>query len=112
LDRAASIWAKVDKGERLTKSERSTLEGLGELFNRVLLRRIELTIAARDQYISELRRGQRGGMPDSQSLAAVIREIQDRCSDGRIQQTALEQLGRAWSLSRDVVVRVPDETSD
>jgi hypothetical protein len=70
-----------------------------------------VTIAARDRYIQELRQGQRGGLPDAQSLAAVIKEIQTRCSDGKINQAALEQVGRAWTLGRDVMVRVPDETS-
>jgi hypothetical protein len=111
LDRAAQIWQKVDSGQKLTKHERDTLAGLGELFNRVLARRIEVTIAARDQYIQELRRGQRGGMPDTKSLAAAIREIQTRCSDGKIHQAALEQVGRAWPLAQDSIVRVPEETA-
>jgi hypothetical protein len=110
LDRAAQIWQKVDSGQKLTKQERETLAGLGELFNRVLKRRIDVTIAARDQYIQELRRGERGGMPDAKSLAAAIREIQTRCSNERIEQTALEQLGRAWTLAKDVVVPVPDDS--
>ena len=110
LDRAAQIWQKVDSGQKLTKRERETLAGLGELFNRVLQRRIEVTISARDQYIQELRRGERGGMPDAKSLAAAIKEIQARCSNARIEQTALEQLGRAWTLAKDVVVQVPDDS--
>lgn len=107
LDRAGQIWQKVDAGQQLTTAERDTLAGLGELFNRVLARRIDVTIAARDRYIQELRQGRRGGLPDSMSLAAAIREIQTRCSDGRIATAALDQLGRAWTLGRDIVVRVP-----
>ena len=49
-------------------------------------------------------------MPDAKSLAAVIKEIQTRCSNARIEQTALEQLGRAWTLAKDVVVQVPDDS--
>jgi hypothetical protein len=111
LDRAAQIWQKADSGQKLTKHERDTLAGLGELFNRILTRRIEVTIAARDQYIQELRQGQRGGMPDTQSLAAAIREIQARCSDSKIHQAALEQIARAWPLAQDIIVRIPEETA-
>ena len=109
LDRAAQIWQKVASGEALTKRERETLAGLGELFNRVLVRRIDVTIAARDRYISELRRGERGGLPDNRSLAATIKDLQTHLSDGKIHQAALEQIGRAWPLAPEVVVQVPDE---
>jgi hypothetical protein len=108
-DRAVAIWAKVDAKQKLTKQERETLAGLGELFNRVVARRVEVTIHARDRYIQELRAGQRGELPPGMSLAAVIKQLKERLSDGKIGAAALDQIGRAWALDADVTVKVPDD---
>ncbi|WP_203230695.1 phage tail protein [Agromyces humi] len=110
LDRASQIWQKLDAGEKLTKHERETLAGMGGLFNRVLARRIEVTIHARDQYISELRRGDRHGLPDTQTLAQAIREIQTRLSDEKINQVMLQQLGNAWPLAQGAILQALAET--
>jgi hypothetical protein len=108
-DRALALWAKVDTQQKLTKQERETLAGLGELFNRVLARRVEVTIHARDRYIQELREGKRGDLPPTMTLASVIVQLRERLSDGKIGQAAMDQLGRAWALGKDVIVRVPDD---
>lgn len=108
-DYAMKVWAKADAGQPLTKHEQQSLDGLSSLFNRVVARRVEVTISARDRYIQELRSGQRGGLPPSMSLATTILSLRDRLSDGNIGLAAMDQVGRAWALGKDVTERAPVE---
>ena len=64
----------------------------------MVMGRAKLTIAARDQYVKELRAGKTQGLPAGMKASEAIKIIIEQLPDGRINQAALEQLANIWTL--------------
>jgi hypothetical protein len=101
MTEAQAIAKTIKRGEKPTPKQKKRLAELAReagSINDMVLGRAKLTIAARDQYIKELRAGKTQGLPAGMKAAEAIKILNDKLPDGRINQAALEQLANVWTL--------------
>ncbi|WP_219816668.1 hypothetical protein [Arthrobacter sp. ZGTC131] len=96
--RALNAKVKREKPTKPQQKQLATLDKRAGSINDLVMSRVALTIAARQQYVQELRRGAKVGLPAGVTPAQAIRIVEKECSDGRINQAALEQLANIWGL--------------
>ena len=99
MDEARALNGKV-RGKP-NKAQQAKFDDLAKRtgsINELVMSRLALTIAARKQYVQELRKGVNVGLPAGMTPAQAIKIVEERISDSQIHQAALEQLANIWSL--------------
>jgi hypothetical protein len=101
MDQARALDRQIGRGGKPNKQQKAQLAVIAKRagsVNDLVMSRVKITIAARDQYIRELKQGRAVGLPSGMTAAQAIRIVQENVSDGKIHQAALEQLANVWTL--------------